>query len=65
MKPDYYVRQRTREVVETTRDGDNYSHKRVKRTRGEHVMTYRVWTTLKPHQVAKLIGGLAKDKKTS
>lgn len=60
MKPDYYIHQHTREVVETTRDTDGAcTHQRTDRTEGEHVMTYRVFQTLKEKDVIGLIGPLA------
>lgn len=63
MKPDYYIHQHTREVVETTRDGNDYTHERVEKTEGEHVMTYPVFKTLKEKDVIGLIGPLAQEKK--
>ena len=58
MKPDYYTHQHTREVFETIRDGEVMIHELTERTEGEHVMTYRVFKTLKEKDVIGLIGPL-------
>jgi len=63
MKPDYYVHAHMRTFMATTPDGDQYAHVKVTRKRGEHVLSYRIWKTMKPRDVARIIGPLAKDVK--
>lgn len=63
MKPDYYIHVHTRECTGVQNDGVNDVPVRVKRRRGEHVMTYRIWALMKVKDVAAIIGPLAKDVK--
>lgn len=63
MKPDYYIHAHTRQCVETSREGDKYTHKKAQRRSGEHVMSYKVWALMKAKDVAAIIGPLAKDVK--
>lgn len=59
MKPDYYIHQHTREIVETIHDGGKDTHTPTTITEGEHVMTYPVFKTLKEKDISNLIGPLS------